>query len=85
MCEQMFYKWYKHFQDGPESAKVDGSAGRPSVSMADEKVEQVKEKVINYCQITVTKVTEEVGISYDSYKLFSSMFWSLDECHLNFF
>ena len=53
--------------------------------MTDEKVEQVKEKVINYCQITVTKVTEEVGISYDSYKLFSSMFWSLDECHQNFF
>ena len=47
------YEWYKRFQDGREDVEDDERLGRPSTSTSDEKVEKVKEMVINDILVTV--------------------------------
>jgi len=66
LSKKNVYKWYKLFTEGREDVNDDARSGRPSISITDENVEEVKKIVMENHRIT-REVVEDVSISVGSY------------------
>jgi len=66
LSKKNVYKWYKLFTEGREDVNDDARSGRPSTSITDENVEEVKKIVMENRRIT-REVVEDVSISVGSY------------------
>jgi len=71
MSKTRVYEWYKR-----KCVKIedDEHPGRPSTSTTDKNVEKVKEMVMNDRRITISEVTDDIGISIGScHDIFSNV------------
>ena len=66
MSKTRVYEWYERFQDGREDVEDDESPGSLSTSTTDEKVDKLKEMVMNDRRITIREVADDVSISIGS-------------------
>ncbi|XP_075984115.1 protein GVQW3-like [Anticarsia gemmatalis] len=55
--------WYKMFSEGREDGNVEERAARPSTSLTDEKLYNVKKMVLAKRLVTVREIAEDLGIS----------------------
>ncbi|XP_011873819.1 PREDICTED: putative uncharacterized protein FLJ37770, partial [Vollenhovia emeryi] len=60
------YRWYKMFSEGREDVNDEERAGRPSTSITDENIDEVKKIVLANRRITVREVAEDLNISIGS-------------------
>ncbi|UYV76008.1 hypothetical protein LAZ67_13002114 [Cordylochernes scorpioides] len=60
------YRWYKMFSEGREDVNDEESAGRPSTSTTDEKINEVEKMILANRQITAREVAEDLNISIGS-------------------
>ena len=66
MSKTRVYEWYKRFKEGREDVEDDDRPGRPSTSITDDNVEQVKKMILENRRITIREVADDVGISFGS-------------------
>ncbi|XP_018353100.1 PREDICTED: putative uncharacterized protein FLJ37770 [Trachymyrmex septentrionalis] len=66
MSKTRVYEWYKRFKEGREDVEDDDRSGRPSTSITDDNVEQVKKMILENRRITIREVADDVGISFGS-------------------
>ncbi|UYV83996.1 hypothetical protein LAZ67_X000847 [Cordylochernes scorpioides] len=59
------YFWYKRFKDGRKSIADDSRSGRPLTSTTDRNIGQVRALIVADRKITIDKISEILGISYD--------------------
>ena len=59
-------QWFKRFKDSHASVESDPRSGRPSTSRKEEVLDQVREKVLENCRLTVREIVAEMGISTGS-------------------
>ncbi|XP_011863617.1 PREDICTED: putative uncharacterized protein FLJ37770 [Vollenhovia emeryi] len=60
------YRWYKMFSEGREDVNDEERAGRPSTSITDENIDEVKKIVLANRRITVREVAEDLNLSIGS-------------------
>ncbi|XP_011874818.1 PREDICTED: putative uncharacterized protein FLJ37770 [Vollenhovia emeryi] len=60
------YRWYKMFSEGREDVNDEERAGRPSTSITDENIDEVKKIVLANRRITVREVAVDLNISIGS-------------------
>ena len=58
--------WYNRFKEGQEDVNDDAPPGRPSTSTIDENIGAVKKLVLDNRRNSVSKVADNVGISFGS-------------------
>ncbi|XP_018346773.1 PREDICTED: histone-lysine N-methyltransferase SETMAR-like [Trachymyrmex septentrionalis] len=66
MSKTRVYEWYKRFKEGREDVEDDDRPGRPSTSITDDNVEQVKKMILENRRITIREIADDVGISFGS-------------------
>ena len=63
MSRACVFKWHKRSKKGREEVKNDPRSVRPSTSRNNKKIELVRLKVHGDCQLTVSMITNKLGIS----------------------
>ena len=63
MSQTAVFKWHKLFKDGRESVEDEPRAGRPSTSRTDDKVQRVREMLLNSDgRLSVRMIADRIGI-----------------------
>src|SRR5215469_1101978 len=60
------YEWYQRFKSGRTSIEDDPKSGRPSSSTGDGHIEKVRSVIRENRRLTISEVSEEVGICISS-------------------
>ena len=63
---KMVYKWFEQFCNCCESVEDEERSGRPSTSKTQENVETVSEMIWSNRRLTISEISEDLNISYDS-------------------
>ncbi|XP_011859147.1 PREDICTED: putative uncharacterized protein FLJ37770 [Vollenhovia emeryi] len=66
LSQSNVYRWYKMFSEGREDVNDEERAGRPSTSITDENIDEVKKIVLANRRITVREVAKDLNISISS-------------------
>ncbi|PNF41695.1 hypothetical protein B7P43_G03436 [Cryptotermes secundus] len=69
------YEWYQRFKSGRMSTEDNHKPGQPFTSTDNNHVEEVRPVIRENRRLTVSKVSEEVGISRNLYTQFWPKNW----------
>ena len=69
MSQKNVFKWYRDFKEGREGVDDLLHSGRPSTSIGDQNINNIKEMVLGNRRLTIRKLIDMVGISFGSVQI----------------
>ena len=72
------YKWYSPFKSGRDMLEDLPTSGRPSTSVTEVNIAEVKEMVTENCHLNLREIAAEIPVSHESIRII------LNDCFMNF-